>query len=146
MEVIFGNEFLNGKSLTYKEIVLVLFAANKYPPCESFILKLARIYNEENRFGKVFEVIFISLDDNLEDFSAQTEYMPWLILPFHKKQRTKRLLSKYQINLVPTLLLIDHQGEIILRNCKEDIDRLDKNAVEFWMVFLSKHLTSNQYK
>lgn len=142
MEVIFGNEFLNGKNLTYKEIVLVLFAAKKYPPSESFIEKLARIYNEENRYGKVFEVIFISLDDNLEDFSTQIEYMPWLILPFHKKQRARRILSKYQIQFVPSLLLIDHQGEIILRNCKEDIDRLDKNAVEFWMVFLNKQLTS----
>ena len=140
MEVIFGNEFLDGKCLGGNEIVLVLFAAEKYPPCEGFIEKLGKIYNEENRFGKVFEVIFISLDDNLQSFESTIKCMPWLIVPFKKQQRIKRILSKYRIEYVPTLLLIDRNGEVILRNCKDDIDRLDNNAVEFWMVFLNKQL------
>lgn len=140
MEVVFGNEFLNGRGLGGNEIVLVLFAAEKYPPCEVFIEKLGRIYNEENRFGKVFEVVFVSLDDDLQSFNLIIKDMPWLIIPFQKQQRIKRILSKYRIEYVPSLLLIDQHGEVILRNCKDDIDRLDKNAVEFWMVFLNKQL------
>ena len=140
MEVIFGNEFLDGKVLDKKEITLVLFAGLKYPPCEEFVARLASIYNEENRYGKVFEVIFVSLDGKLEDFLNGCREMPWLIIPFNKKQRIKRIVEKYEVNYAPCLILIDQNGDLILKNCKNDVDRLGKHAVEFWVVFLNKQL------
>lgn len=142
MEVILGNEFLSCKELDKSAAVLILFTSIRYPPHEDFICQLVKVYREVNCNRKVFEVINVSVDETSAEFEASVKSMDWLVIPFEKQRRLKRIIEFYEIIYVPALILIDNSGQVVLKNCREDLERLGSNAVDFWLTFLNKTLES----
>ena len=66
--------------------MIFIFRAHWCPPCRSFTSKLAKFYSELNdEMKSKFDIIFLSWDENEEDFKEYFKEMPWKALPFSGK-------------------------------------------------------------
>lgn len=63
------------------------FSAHWCPPCRSFTPKLVEVYNELQKSGKNFEIVFCSSDRDEEGFKEYYETMPWKCVPFEDRDR-----------------------------------------------------------
>jgi nucleoredoxin len=64
--------------------------------------------------AKGMEIVFVSSDKDAGAFAAYHKDMPWPALPFEDRERKARLSSKYKVQGIPTLILLDAKtGEVI---------------------------------
>ena len=47
--------------------------------------------------------------------------MPWLALPFDDQDTNKKLCTKYGISGIPTLIIVDKDGNVLLEDGYMDI-------------------------
>ncbi len=85
-----------------------------------------------NAEGKVFEVIFVSIDGNAEAFERNFAEMPWLAVPFSDDARIASLKQKFGINGIPTLIIVDTQGNLVRAEGREEITKDAAAALEVW--------------
>ena len=92
----------------------IYFGAHWAPPCRKFTNDLKEFYtkvNEECKENqKNLEVIFVSLDGNLEHFDRNFGLMPWTALPYADEARVSALKVRYNISALPTLVVLDSTG------------------------------------
>lgn len=92
--------------------VALYFSAHWCPPCRVFTPKLIEVYNELKERGEVFEVVFISSDEDEDAFKDYYSSMPWLALPFGDKT-TKYLTRLFRIEGIPTMIVIGPDGKTV---------------------------------
>jgi len=121
---IIGNELIDNKNnkyelkeLTKKKYFGLYFTANWCGPCRKFTPKLIEFYNKT----KNFEIIFISLDTNENEFNEYFSKMPWKSLPFNNEQSSK-LSDFFDVKGIPTLVLVDYEGNLLKEQGKELIE------------------------
>lgn len=69
---------------------------------------LAKFYEEMNKKGKKFEIIWVSRDQSTEDFVAYYQHMPWLAVPVENIEACMQLTSnKFQLKGIPHLVILD---------------------------------------
>lgn len=54
------------------------FSKHTCPPCREFTPLLADLYEEINEDDKQMEIVFLSGDKSLEEYTEYYEEMPWL--------------------------------------------------------------------
>lgn len=122
-----------------KDMVLIDFWASWCGPCIATFPELKKLhaaYTDEN-----FEIVGVSVDDNLEDWSGGVEdhQLPWVQLGELKDADNGSPVSvSYGINFIPSTFLIDSQGCIYRKNIHPGelktflVDRygLDESLVE----------------
>jgi len=133
-----GNK-VDLKTTCAGKVVGIYFSAHWCPPCRGFTPELAKFYNKHH-VAKTFEIIFVSSDQDEEHFKNYFSEMPWLALKFSNRELKvlywfilfslflfnqlflKATLSdKYQIEGIPTLILLDgNSGEILNENGDPD--------------------------
>lgn len=111
----------------------IYFSAHWCPPCKSFTPKLVAFRDELVKQGKPFEVIFVS-SDRTED--AMYSYMNgakmnWTAIPYNSPLR-QSLGSKYSVRGIPTLIIINAEGEIITRDGRGVVTRSGVAAFDSW--------------
>lgn len=78
---------------------------------------------------KGFEMLGVFFDENIESFKNATKRVPWNRV-YAEKSLNSDLLEMYNITQLPTLFLIDQQGNIVSRHThidnklKENLERL----------------------
>jgi len=122
MEAILGRQ-LQGKNgrvstsqLGQADCIGLYFSAHWCPPCRGFTPRLAGIYNQVKAAGKKFEVVFVSSDRDQSGFDEYYGEMPWLALPFADRDQKNKLSSKFGVSGIPTLVLMDSDGNVITDN------------------------------
>ena len=70
------------EALTGVEFVGIYFSAHWCPPCRGFTPVLSQFYEEVNKGGKVFEVIFVTSDRDEASFKEYFATMPWKAVSF----------------------------------------------------------------
>jgi len=88
------------------------FSAHWCPPCRGFTPKLAAYYNKVKETTDNFEIIFVSSDRNQGAFDEYYAEHPWLALPFSNRDMKGTLSSKFKVQGIPTLVLINPAGEM----------------------------------
>lgn len=138
MERILGNNLL-GKAgsvptsaLSQADMVLLYFSASWCPPCRQFTPVLANFYNQVNSARKQVEIIYISWDQTIQQFSQYYDHMPWLALPFDAATIKDRLYESFAVNGVPTLILIDSTGRAVDRECRKEVAQNGAKALDTW--------------
>ncbi|XP_063721468.1 uncharacterized protein LOC134848062 [Symsagittifera roscoffensis] len=109
------SEFKTSELSTKKGgVVGVYFSAHWCPPCRGFTPEFAEIYNKIKAEDKDFEVVFVSSDRDETAFAEYHAEMPWLALPYDKRDKKEELSEKFGVEGIPTLALLDAEtGETI---------------------------------
>lgn len=91
---------------------IVIFGASWCPQCREELPKMAQFYPKWKSQG--VEVVFISLDENKQDFKNFTQGYLFISYCDYKKWQSPAVKS-YYVFATPTAFLLDKQNTIILR-------------------------------
>lgn len=135
-----GKTFLFSDKLTRKdedfsavELIGLYFSASWCGPCRYFTPMLKEFYENLNRNKKFFEVIFISKDYTDREFAGYFSTMPWLAVPFSEKSRISHLFQRFRVRGIPTLIILDKQGNELSRNAVSEIEAQGLLAAVPWL-------------
>jgi thiol-disulfide isomerase/thioredoxin len=103
-------------ALAEAQVVGIYFSASWCGPCRQATPVLAETYKQiRKKHGAAFEIVCVSHDQNEAAFQRYFQKMPWLALPFHTLQKTV-LGELFQVEGIPTLVLVDSNGKVISRD------------------------------
>jgi len=123
-----STDTLAGKTLG------IYFSAHWCPPCRGFTPVLVETYNELTAAGKSFDLVFVSSDRSKEEmanYMTETK-MPWKGLPYDKRDKKKLLGQKFEIQGIPTLIIVDKDGKVITASGRMDISSKGAAAFDSW--------------
>jgi len=58
--------------------------------------------------------------------------MPWLAVPYTDEARIASLKQKFGINGIPTLIIVDTNGNLVRAEGREEISKDVATALEVW--------------
>lgn len=102
-------------SLQSADVVGLYFSAHWCGPCRGFTPQLAKLYNECKEKKKKFEIVFVSSDRNEDAFKEYFEEMPWSALSFQERTLKTNLSELYEVQGIPSLVLLTGQGDLITK-------------------------------
>jgi thiol-disulfide isomerase/thioredoxin len=94
------------------QYTVVLFGASWCPQCPQDLSQIAGFYEKWKKQG--VEVVFVSLDDDESTFKRFAGVFPFISLCDYKKWESP-IVKNYHVFATPTLYLLDHKREILLR-------------------------------
>jgi nucleoredoxin len=124
--LLYGNSFLShegtvtDEALKNVKLIGIYFSAHWCPPCRGFTPKLAEFYNNVNENGKVFEVIFVSSDQDQRQFEEYFKEMPWLAIDF-KDSRRADIKKAHSVTGIPNLVILKPDGKKLDVNARQDV-------------------------
>lgn len=118
--------------LKNKDVVGIYFSAGWCGPCRQFTPLLVDFYNEMNKKGKKFEIVFVSQDRSEEDFVNYYSKMPWLALPIENlHDHLQSLAYKFSLKGIPHFVILDgHDASVFTLDGRSKILN-DKYGLEF---------------
>lgn len=105
-------------------VIGIYFSAHWCGPCRGFTPKLVEAYEKLKADGKKFEIIFASSDRDEDAFKDYFKDMPWLALPFADRDAKATLSKKYKVAGIPTLVLLDGQGNLKTKDGRSKVAKL----------------------
>jgi nucleoredoxin len=114
-----GESFDAAEALKDK-YTAIYFSASWCGPCRAFSPQLTKTYNKVKAEGKPFELVFVSADRLEKDHKEYFAKMPWLALPF-KDKRTGKLNSMFDVEGIPTLIIVGPDGKVVNKDGREAI-------------------------
>lgn len=91
---------------------LIVFGASACPKCAEEIPQIEELYSKWKEQG--VEVIFVSLDEAVNDFQNFTSSFPFVSTCDFKKWKSP-IVESYYVFGTPTMFLLDNKREILLR-------------------------------
>ena len=117
------------------KVLGLYFSANWYVPCRSFTTQvLVGAYEHLKSKGSNFEIVFISSDEDLDAFNNYRANMPWLSIPFSDLETKRALNSKFEIEAIPFLVILqpeDNKYEATIHDGVELLNRFGVQAFPF---------------
>merc|ERR1712150_223452 len=98
----------------------IYFSAHWCPPCRGFTPVFAKAYDAHYK-KKDFECVFVSSDQDEGSFNGYYKEMPWVALPFKDRKGKEKLSGKYGVRGIPSLIILDKNGEIITKDGREKV-------------------------
>jgi len=113
LEVHNTNDALKGK-----KVIGVYFSADWCGPCRQFTPELVNFYNKMNaRRGKQnqFEIVWVSRCRDMNSFGQYFTHMNWYAMQpeLAMGQFGQKLSDKFKVKSIPTLVLLDEEGNVI---------------------------------
>jgi nucleoredoxin len=132
LEELLGTELVDAKgdkvetSSLEGKVIGLYFSAEWCGPCKMFTSELVKF---RDRNDEKFEVVFVSSDRSGEDQQGyMKDYdMEWPAIPFDSPLR-QELGAKYGIRGIPSLIIIDDQGNLITKDGRSEMSGSDSNA------------------
>lgn len=139
LKELFGTKLVNakGQSVSPAELegkkIGIYFSAQWCPPCRGFTPTLVDTYNQLQKDGKPFDLVFVSHDRSEKDmYQYMRDYkMPWKAIRFDDPQRDA-LKKKYGIQGIPTLVIVDSSGKTLSSNARGDVTKDGVGAFDKW--------------
>ncbi|OMJ83502.1 hypothetical protein SteCoe_15533 [Stentor coeruleus] len=141
MERVFSSQLVThgtdvpGSRLNQVPLILLYFGACWSTNCKDLTPYLILAYNQINRDYKTLEILYVSLDPTEAQFRESFREMPWLAVSRRNIDIIEELRTKYGVESVPQLVLINTKGEILKANCVSDVVQ---TGIRWLRPFLSK--------
>jgi thiol-disulfide isomerase/thioredoxin len=107
------------------KVVLVDFWATWCGPCRAELPNVKSVYEKYHAEG--FEVVGVSLDNAAEDLQSfvKTNQIPWpqVYFPLQTKGEPSPLATKYGINGIPAMFLLDREGKVADTDARANLER-----------------------
>ncbi len=126
-----GNKQVDVGVLDTVPVVCLYFSASWCLPCKSFTPLLAATFTAVNQGQRQLEVVFVSVDQNEEEFSAYYKSMPWLAMPFDV-DRLSDVSDRFNIGAMPTLVVLNRDGSVRSPDGKAQVEALGNAVIEQW--------------
>ncbi|KAI9915348.1 hypothetical protein PsorP6_008108 [Peronosclerospora sorghi] len=111
-----GDVVPTSQALKDKKIIGLYFSGHYCPPCRKFTPILSQVYSDIKAAGHTdFEIIFVSSDKEEAKFVEYYNEMPWIALPYARRDVKLELCEKFGVKTVPTLIFFNEKGELIER-------------------------------
>ncbi|GIL56515.1 hypothetical protein Vafri_11866 [Volvox africanus] len=95
------------------KVTLLYFSASWCPPCRRFTPELVKTMKALQEAGKAVEAVFVSADREEHAMKEYHSHMTWPALPFSDKERKDELNKRYEVEGIPTLVVLDEDFKII---------------------------------
>jgi nucleoredoxin len=109
------------ESITSNEVIGLYFSAHWCPPCRMFTPNLAKTYDQMKGEGKKIEIVFVSSDKTQEAFDEYYGEMPWMALPYAERKLKAKLSTKFGVQGIPTLVLLDSKANLLTKDGRSAI-------------------------
>ena len=126
------NEVDTAGAVGQSQFVGVYFGAHWAPPCRKFTHSLKKNYEEANKDGQKLEIVFCSQDGNHAAFKRNFNDMEWYAVDFEDKSRIQSLQQTFGVMELPTLIIIDKDGQIVSQSGDTDLKGGTAKAMEKW--------------
>merc|ERR1712014_140930 len=109
------------------------FSAHWCPPCRGFTPKLAEFYKEGLK--EKMEIIFVSSDRDEPSFATYCEEMPWLALPYEKREEKALLSDIFGVQGIPSFVVLNSDGTVITTEGRAKVmsDPQGANLPDGWL-------------
>lgn len=125
------NETTFIELLKSNSLIGLYFSGHWCPPCNHFTPQLINFYNAVNKEEKQIEIIFISHDEDEDEFQEYYNEMPWAAVPYDFDGR-EDISASFNIAGIPSLIVISNKGKLLDLQGKSSIISLGVNAIEKW--------------
>lgn len=125
MEALIQNEVMlksgeivpTSQALGGKKVIGLYFSGHYCPPCRKFTPLLDVVYSTIKAAGhEDFEIIFVSSDKEETKFCEYYQEMPWLALPYARRDLKLELCDQFSVKTVPTLIFFNDKGQVVERD------------------------------
>ena len=131
------NTTVKTETLDDVPLVALYFSAHWCPPCGFFTPQLRDFYNAINKNEKRLEIVWVSSDEDEEEFEEYFEDMPWLAVPYESEENEdlrEEISEKFSITAIPQLFVLNKDGTIKKNvNAKNDVENVGTGAFETWL-------------
>ena len=127
-----GKGNVETSSLDQVPVVALYFSAHWCPPCKMFTPKLRQFYNEVNSTSKRLEIIWVSADEDEQEFNEYFEEMPWLSIPFEPTVLREDVSEKFDIPSIPQLVILNKDGTVKSSTGKTEVEQKGVSAFDSW--------------
>jgi len=109
------------------------FSAHWCPPCRGFTPKLAEYYKDGLK--DKMEIIFVSSDRDQQSFDEYSKEMPWLALPYEKRDEKASLSQAFGVSGIPSFVVINPDGTTITTDGRSKVtqDPKGENFPASWL-------------
>ena len=126
-------------SATTAPLLGLYFSASWCPPCRKFTPVLASTYKDEwNKDSKKIEIVFVTFDRKEDAFIEYYGHQPWLAIPYKEEAARKSLATKYSVQGIPALIILDKTGALITSEGVETLYESGPEVIETWIASAKK--------
>ena len=115
-----------------EKFIGIYFSANWASACQEFDPMLVDFYNKVNKTRKKIEIVYVTSDEDPNQFNSQLSSFPWVSIPFNDT-RVMELKGMYAISAVPVLVIIRKDGTVVTTNGRNDIYAMEDEAIDHWI-------------
>uniref|UniRef100_M4C1B3 protein-disulfide reductase n=1 Tax=Hyaloperonospora arabidopsidis (strain Emoy2) TaxID=559515 RepID=M4C1B3_HYAAE len=102
------------EALSGKKVIGLYFSGHYCPPCRKFTPLLDVVYSNIKAAGHDdLEIIFVSSDKEEAKFTEYYNEMPWIALPYARRDLKLKLCEKFGVKTVPTLIFFNENGDVV---------------------------------
>jgi len=98
------------------------FSAHWCPPCRKFTPVLAKTYKTMVANGSSAQIVFVSGDNDEDQFDSYLKEQPWLAVPFDNEQLRNALNKRFEVEGIPMLVTVDGDGNVINTDARGCVD------------------------
>ena len=144
MEAIIGRslknrdfEEVNIEKLKEAKVIGLLFSARSCPPSRKFTELLLEFYQEVNCDSFKFEVIWICLDSEEEEYKKFMIKAPFLSIPFGDP-KIKDIVARFSVTAIPKLIIFNSNGTKLSDDGRNDLCSKGEQAFEKWIKLIQQ--------
>ena len=126
---ILKDEFINKSKVFEAPLIGLYFSALWCPPCNGFNSIIIDFYKKVNEDNKIIEIVFCSLDEDINDYSQYLKILPFPAIDF-SDPKLEDLSTAFEIETIPVFMIFDKYGNLIETNGRMALQGKTKKSPE----------------